>query len=372
MNYFPTTLAGGKAFCNRKEELQRTVYNLKNTSPTLLVSPRRYGKTSLALKAFEDIKWPYAHIDLYKALSEEDIARFILNGIGQLLGQIESTPEKLMKAANEFFSGFQLKFVLEKHGLAVEFSRQRKNSVDLILAALVKLDAHAVKRKTQVIVFLDEFQVLAEVVNNNSIEAAIREAAQKSKHVSYVFSGSNRHLIEAMFNDKKRPFYNLCDTVSLSRITKNHYTPYINKAAIEHWKQPLSEQALETIFDLTELHPYYVNKLCSLVWQQPKPPGETDIAGAWSRYVAENRTGIERELSLLSLNQRKLLINLCEEKDEGVQEPFSQQFANDWRMSATSIHRAMAALLEKDYVFISKDGKYRVLDPLIRSILQQA
>lgn len=370
MNYFPTSLAGGKAFCNRKEELQRILYNLKNTNPTLLVSPRRYGKTSLALKAFEDIKWPYAHIDLYKALSEEDIARFVLNGIGQLLGRIESTPEKLMKVATEFFSGFQLKFVLEKYGLAVEFSRKSKKSIDLILAALEKLDAHAVKRKIQVIIFLDEFQVLAEVINNNSIEAAIREAVQKSQKVSYIFSGSNRHLIEAMFNDKKRPFYNLCDTITLSRITKNHYEPYIKKAAIEQWKQPLSEPALETIFSLTELHPYYVNKLCSLVWQQQALPDTTCIDDAWRRYVAENRSGIERELSLLSLNQRKLLINLAEE--EGVKEPFGRQSSDTWGMSVTSVHRAMESLLEKDYVFVDENGRYRVLDPLIKSIFQQA
>jgi AAA+ ATPase superfamily predicted ATPase len=99
-------------------------------NPTLLVSPRRYGKTSLALKAFENIKWAYAHVDLYKALSEEDIAQFILNGIGQLLGRIEGTPKKLMKVATEFFSGFQLKFVLEKYGLAVEFARKRKNRLN--------------------------------------------------------------------------------------------------------------------------------------------------------------------------------------------------------------------------------------------------
>jgi hypothetical protein len=368
MNYFPTALASGRAFCNRKEELQRILYNLKNTNPTLLVSPRRYGKTSLALKSFEDVKWPYAHVDLYKALSEDDIARFILNGIGRLLGRMESTPLKLMKAATEFFSGFQLKFALEKYGLSVEFSKKEKQSVDLILAALEKLENHAAKRKKRVIMFLDELQVLAEVVNNSSIEAAIREAAQKSKHVSYVFSGSNRHLIEVMFNDKKRPFYNLCDTITLSRIKEEDYVPYINKAAKERWKKPLSQHIFESIFSLTELHPYYINKLCSQVWQQSKLPDEASITNSWNRYVAENKSGIERELSLLSVNQRKLLINLSEEN--GILEPFSQQFAMSWGMSATSIHRAMESLLERDYIFKDAQGKYRILDPLIKSILQ--
>lgn len=241
----------------------------------------------------------------------------------------------------------------------------------MILAALERLDAHAAKRKIQVIIFLDEFQVLAEITQDNSIEAAIREAAQKSKHVSYVFSGSNRHLIEVMFNDKRRPFYNFCDTITLNRITSNHYEPYIKKAAIERWKQPLSTLALETIFNLSELHPYYVNKLCSLVWQQAELPDETCMEATWKRYVAENKSGIERELSLLSLNQRKLLINLAEEKGDNMK-PFAKQSVYDWEMPATSIYRAMESLREREYVFVDAEGKYRVLDPLIKSVLQEA
>lgn len=368
MNYFPMTLASGKAFCNRKEELRRIQSNLKNGTPTLLVSPRRYGKTSLALKVFEEMKWPYAHIDLYKALSEEDVARFILNGIGQLLGRVESVPQKLMKTATEFFSGFQLKFVLEKYGLAVEFGKKSKEPVDLILAALEKLDEYAVKKKVEVIIFLDEFQVLAEIVNNSAVEAAIREAAQKSKHVRYCFSGSNRHLIELMFNDKNRPFYNICDAITLNRITREHYEQYISKAAQECWGRSLTDKAMDVIFDLAELHSYYMNKLCSLVWQQPKVPSEKDILDVWIAYVKENKSSVERELSLLSVNQRKLLIHLSQQEN-GAKQPYGNAYASNSGISPTSTHRAMTSLLEKDYVFVDAQGRYHVLDPLMKHIL---
>ena len=82
VNYFPTHLALGRAFCNRKEEMKWLLYNIENVNPVLIRSPRRYGKTSLALNAFSKIKWPYAHIDFYKALDEEDIEKTILNGHG--------------------------------------------------------------------------------------------------------------------------------------------------------------------------------------------------------------------------------------------------------------------------------------------------
>ena len=56
MNYFPTYLAFGKAFCNRKEETARLIYNIEQQVPTLIMSPRRYGKTSLALNTFKNLK----------------------------------------------------------------------------------------------------------------------------------------------------------------------------------------------------------------------------------------------------------------------------------------------------------------------------
>ncbi len=369
VNYFPLSLASGKAFCNRRNELKRIHYNLKNKNATLLISPRRYGKTSLALQAFESIQWPYAHIDLYKALSEEDIAHFILNGIGQLLGKIESTPQKLIKVASDFFTGLQLKFAVEKYGLSVELSQKDKRPVDLILAALERLDAHVLKRKKQAILFLDEFQVLAEVVNNNRIEAAIREAGQKTKAVCYVFSGSNRHLIESMFNDKKRPFYHLCDQLIVKRMHRSHYIPYLTHAAQERWSRTLSESGMEVIFEVTELHPYYLNKLCSLIWQKEQSPNAQDVYEIWHQHVNENKSSVEREFSLLRLNQRKLLLQLA--LNQEIKMPFSKKYALQWSMSSTSIHRAMASLIEKDYVLIDEEGNYKILDPLLKAVLSE-
>ncbi len=367
INYFPVSLAEGAAFCNRTVELKRLHYNLEHNISTLLVSPRRYGKTSLALQAMRKLSWPFVHIDLYKALNEEDIAHFVLNGVGQLLASMESTPEKLIKIATEFFSGFQLKFAIEKMGLSVEFNRQERRPVDIILAALERIDNFLVNKKQQAIIFLDEFQVLAEVAPNHSIEAAIREAVQKSKAIRYVFSGSQRHLIESMFNDRNRPFYNLCDQMTIQRISNEHYQNYINKAAQVHWQCALDEAVIHEVLTLTENHSYFLNKLCSLLWQQEQLPTRKDVEETWQIYTLENQSRVEQEISLLTTNQRKLLINLA--KAQKVKEPTSKHWALQWQMSSTSIHRSLEALLLKDYAFIDEQQQYRVLDPLLKAVL---
>ena len=368
MNYFPTYLALGNAFCNRKAELKRIIYDLKGNSPILLISPRRYGKTSLALKGFEQIKWPYSHIDLYKALSEEDIERFILNGIGQLLGKLESAPKKLLQLASGFFASLQIKVVLEKAGIQLEFNQNRSSPKDMILKSLEKLHEVAKKKKKHVILFFDEFQVVGEMMNNHTIEAAIREAAQKSTHVAYVFSGSNRHLMEQMFHDRKRPFYKLCDQIKLERIQAEEYEKYIQIAAQKTWNKKLSQKALEKIFELTELHSFYVNKLCSLLFQIDNAPTEKEVYRTWYQFVLENKSSVEKELDLLSLNQRRLLIFLATHRQSN--ELFSKKITQMINLTSSSVQRAIEPLIEKDYVFIDSQKFYRILDPLIKSVLE--
>lgn len=366
MNYFPTYLALGSAFCNRHEELNRLTMNIKNNNPSLLISPRRYGKTSLALNALEGLKWPYAYMDFYKELSEEEIEKAILGGIGKLLGQLEPISKRLMALASDFFASMQVRVVLEKPGITLDFSRRKRKAADTILEALEKLQQYALKKEKRTILFMDEFQVLGEVTQNYSIEAAIREAVQKSSHVAYVFSGSNRHLMNEMFYDKKRPFYKLCDLITLDRISEKDYEGYIQKAALETWNKKLSEDVLATIFQFTERHSYYVNKLCSLLWLGDYPNKNT-VSEHWEQYSLENKSMIEREIELLSFNQRKLLIFLAEEEEE--KELFSKSFAAQLNMSLSSIARALAGLNEKDYLYKNKEGYYRIMDPLVKTIL---
>lgn len=368
-NYFPTLIAEGKAFCNRTKETEHLLYNIDAKIPSLLVSPRRYGKTSLALQALTKSKYPYAHVDLYKALDEHEIAQYILNGISQLIGQIEKTPKKLLNVARDFLSSLQLKIFLHNNEIAIQLTQQEKRPVDLILAALEKLDEYITKHSKVKcgILFLDEFQTLAEVSTNKSIEAGIREAMQKAKSLVYIFAGSNRHLIERMFNDDSRPFFNSCDQIRLGRISEEHYIKQINKAAQDRWKTTLPSILFTVIFNCSERHPYYVNKLCSLIFREPHLPTSDTVNEIWRQYVNENIARVEQEAVLLKLNQRRLLIQLAQA--QYIENPFSNEYSKSCGMAPTSIHRAMNFLLEKDYVFKDKDSKYRVLDPLIKSAL---
>lgn len=366
-NIFPTTLAMGPAFCNRQMELKRLLANFNRMNPTLLMSPRRYGKTSLAMHSFLQLQWPYVHIDFYTDLTEAGIERALLNGIGILLGKLETVPQRLWHIATEFFAKMQVSISFEKTNLKLDFSKKQNISSEQMLDALEKLNLLAQKKKKQVILYLDEFQVLCEVMQNYSMEGAIRHAMQKSTHVAYLFSGSNRHLIESMFHDKNRPFYQSCDVMVLNRILEKDYEPHIQKASKARWKKQLADDALQSIFSITERHPYYVNKLCSLLWLLDQSPTSDNVIDTWQEYALENKSAIEREIELLSFNQRKVLIAIASNKP--TKEIFGQHFSILLNIAPGSISRTVQALQKHDYVMIDTEGYYRVLDPLISYIL---
>jgi len=365
-DYFPLGTAHGFSFCNRQVELKYLINNIELTRPTLIMSPRRYGKTSLALRAFEISKSIFTHIDLYKELDANDIAQSIINGVGDLLSKIEPKAKNLLRLATDFFSDLHVKFSIGDLGMTVELS-DRTKPADKVQNVLKKLQKLVVKKKLNVVLFIDEFQNLANIDGHEAIEAAIRHEAQTSKNIAYVFSGSNRHLIEDMFFDSNRPFYKLCDTIHLNRIAAEHYKNYIQKAAIKRWNKPVSQDVIDIILELTECHPYYVNLLCFKVWLQKFPSVKTVIS-CWEQCVRENRSQIEKEVDLLSLNQKRLIIGIS--RYGATNQPTGKVFLNKLNMSSTSLSQALSTLINKDYTYKDELGYYRLLDPMLRYLFE--
>lgn len=260
-NTFPQKLALGKNFCNRTKEQEYLKNQIASVRPTLIISPRRYGKTSLGVQVLEKLQIPYSHLDLFPLASIEDVERLILGGIGDIIGICENTPEKALKAINAFFGALSASFTMIHTKIEVTLVKENSRPQTL-LNALKSLDAILQKKNKNAVLFLDEFQRLAQIPSSEQVEGAIRHVAQQSKNLIFIFSGSNRHLLEKMFSDSHRPLYKLCDRLTLERIDANEYIPFIQKQAQKKWKMKLETTTIEAIFACTDCHPYYINALC--------------------------------------------------------------------------------------------------------------
>ncbi len=369
IDYFPLGLAQGEAFCNRQEEMQRLSSNIFHAKPTLIMSPRRYGKTSLALNTIVKSKLPFAHIDFFSEISLADIENSIMKGVGSAISQIIPAPQRALKTAQEFFAEMKVKLALQGSGATIEFERQPQEQHNL-KSVLAKFDHLAQTHRKKVVLFMDEFQRLSQIQGDISIEGTIRHIAQQSKNIVFIFSGSNRHLLKQMFEDKSRPFYKLCDRIILNRIAAEHYQTHIHHASKQTWRQIITEKVVELILSLTELHPYYVNLVCSRLWLNKKPPTLQEVKACWDQLAIEDRSQIAAELDLLSNNQRKLLISLARHGNTSAL--LSKEFSRLANLSTSSVAQALAVLEKKDYIYQDVAGCYQLIDPLMKKVIDNS
>jgi len=367
LDQFPLSIASGEAFCNRLDETARLKLCIEQRRPVLLVSPRRYGKTSLALHAIHQTKLAFAHIDFFSAVDEQDIERAILNGIGKLIGSMESLPKKALALAAEIFEGSRIRAVLSKVGVTIEVENRREKPTNTILDVLERLEKLAEKTNNKLVLFFDEFQCLGEVAPDHGMEGVLRQVAQLTKSISFIFSGSNRHLLNQLFEDRKRPFYKLCERITLDRIAELDYARHIQNTAIKKWGSSLDEETLRSLFSHSERHPYYLNLLCSRMVYEKLKPSRSTIDELWNKYVMEERSNVGAEVELLSKNQKKLLTVLS--RRNGTYYPLGSDFIQFAKMSKATVDQSLTFLERHDYISKAQDGFVSVLDPLIKAAL---
>jgi AAA+ ATPase superfamily predicted ATPase len=367
-NFFPQGLALGNNFCNRNSERLQLKNNIDSARPTLVMSPRRYGKTSLVLFVLHSMKAHFVNIDLFSELNEVEVQNTILSSIGDILYKLESTPKKALKFVMDFFSEMNLTFKLSGEKIKIEFSRIKKSPAKTILEALMRLDEALKIKNKRAVLFLDEFQRLSQITNSSAIEGSIRHVAQESNNIVFIFSGSNRDLLNDMFDDRKKPLYKLCDRLTLERISEEHYLPFIKEKFQKKWLKGISDDLIALILMITEKHPYYVNVLCHKVWAYEKTPAEKDILAAWHKFAMEERTNILSEIDLLSKNQAKMLIAIAKYGDNF--SPMSKGFIGLTGFSLSSASQAINTLEKKDYLHHA-NSRYKLTDPLIKYLYGQ-
>ncbi len=368
-DFFPLGLAMGEAFCNRVSERDQLQRNIEKCRHILISSPRRYGKSSLVNKVLNDFKLPYEKIDLSLVITEESVRDYILFAIQRLLTQLQPSYKKAYEIAKQLLSNFKPKLIIDEDiGARIELTYQKKdNPLTQITESLLSLDIVAKKTKKRAVIFIDEFQQIATLENHETVEAAIRSAAQELQMITLIFSGSNRKLLLMMFDDKKRPFFQLCEKIFLERISMTDYTKHLQKIAKKRWGSYLLEEAMATIFQLTECHPYYLNLLCNKVWNIPRKPDAQAIKNCWHHCLQDETHLLSQTLISLSPTQRAFLLLLLEEK---IDQPSSKNVVSLLKVTPRAVIKAVNSLMDNDYIYKDYQGHYQLVNPLLKYYLE--
>jgi hypothetical protein len=361
-----------EAFADRELELDRLVTDLAAGQKVFLISPRRYGKSSLIRQALAQLA---RRRILTLELTVSSFSSYVafLEGYARALLALETKAERARGWLRELFPASRPDVRLEPAAaggaaLAVSFPGVRTSRDASRLAeevfALPGLLADRLNRS--IVVALDEFQSVT-AFDDGQVEHALRAAVQKQRAVGYVFAGSEPSLMEQMVG-MKRPFYKAGPVMRLERIPADEFAAFVEARFVATGLKP--EPGLgDAIVDLAGNLPYDVQRLAHETWDRAaalkrRSVGLEDLHATLHRLLGEQQTLFEATWLRLTLGQRAALRAVVLE--QGV-----ELLATDTRHrhrlgGASSVQTALAALVKQDLVAREPDGRYVVVDSLLR------
>jgi len=319
------------------------------------------------MQVLKENSFPGTCIDFFFVLTQAEVAKLIVEGISSIISSLLPSTKTACLKLIDSIAALNPKLTFSLLGQKLEISTKQTTEKS-ISELLIALDQFVGKTQKSCVVIFDEFQQIGELKENHAVEAAIRHAVERSQHVSYIFCGSKRNLLNEMFSDKSRPLYHLCDLMTIDRIHTTSYHPFLNEMAQIKWKKLLVIDVIEEIVHLAENHPYYVNAICRRLWRSDEPPTLSAVRNSWDDYVNKQRDWISNDLASLTLNRRKVLTALAYQPTHLVQ---GQEFSVNVGLTPSSINKAIVDLQKLDMVYQDKLGDFRVLDPSVAYFIRQ-
>ena len=359
-----------ESFCDRKEETKRLTQSLTNGANVVLMSPRRVGKTQLMLYCFDQPKISSQYIIIFIDILKTSTLNEFTYELGKaVFNALASRGQKMLKMVLASMHslvgnvGFDLATGLPTFGISIGDIQNPIYSLEEIFKTLEKTDKRC-------IVAIDEFQQIANYPEKN-IEALLRSHIQQLSNAQFIFSGSERHLLEEMFLDSARPFYNSADIQNLEIIALDKYADFVRHHFLTNNKQ-IEDEAINYIYETFDGNTYYNQKafreayaITSFDSLCTKKTTELIV----NQMISEADRHYSEIMARLALPQKELLYAVA--REHRARQITSGAFIRRHSLkSASSVQSSIKKLLS--YGLVSFDsGDYFVADQLMRLWLQK-
>jgi uncharacterized protein len=368
-------LALDDAFTNRERELRELLADMENGQDVVLYAPRRYGKSSLVIRASQralkrDLLVGYC--DVMKTTTKERFAAALARTI---YADIESPGEQVAERAASLFRGLRIRPTMEidPDDLTLRFTFQagrRASDIDDTIERLLELPGRiAAERKRRVVIVFDEFQEIVGLDRN--FPNLMRSVFQTQPEIGHVYLGSKRHILEGIFNDKNEPFWRSAKQVELGPIAPAKFAPFIRKR-FEATEKAIMPEALERLLAITSGHPYATQELAYAVWQLV-PRGHhafpRDVDTALDQVLRSEHNHFARIWDEAPTAQRLLMLALAEEPADAL---YSAAYrARHDLPGPSSVGIALQALERKEIAGRSSDGARCLVEPFLAEWLRR-
>ena len=261
-------VADGADFTDRIPDTDRLVNNFRGLVNTVIISPRRWGKTSLVNHAMECMKdekeYILCKVDIFNCRTE---AQFYQTYVNAILRVSYSKMDEFIAAAKKYVGTFGPKLSLSDSSMKYELAlgidfKDKQYSYDEILDLPQKI---AEEKNRKFVVCIDEFQNVSTYDDPLGFQRKLRSHWQNHNTVGYCMYGSKRHMLLDIFSNYEMPFYKFGDVMFLEKISESNWVEYITLRFANTGKQIARETAAQ-LARRVECHPYYVQQLAQLAW----------------------------------------------------------------------------------------------------------
>ena len=352
-------------FCDRKAESKRLLQSLTNGANVVLMAPRRVGKTQLMYYCFDkhsvSDNYIIFFIDILKTSSLQEFTYELGKTVFNTLASRGQKMQKLAIATMRSLTGnisFDPVTALPTFGIAIGDIQNPTYSLEEIFRTLESAGKKC-------LVAIDEFQQITNYPEKN-IEAELRSHIQKLTNTQFIFSGSERHLLEEMFRDTARPFYNSADIQSIDVIEEKKYAEFVHHHFLANGKR-ISDDAISHVYHTFDGNTYYNQKTMREAFAETasdalctKEMTEQVII----QMVREANRHYSEIMARLTLPQKELLYAIA--KEHWAQQITSGAFIRRHSLkSASSVQSSIKKLQENGLVSFDS-GNYFIADQLMR------
>ena len=352
----------GDNFTDREKETQRLLLNFTHGVNTILISPRRWGKTSLVKKVAQLAQTKtrkIVYLDIFSCRTESEFYRLFATSV---LKQTSSKWDEWVENTKQFLAHINPKISIgtdpmNDFSISFEYSMQ-DNAGNDILQLPEKI---AIEKGIQIVICIDEFQQISDFEDSKTFQKKLRTVWQLQQHVSYCLFGSKKQLMNELFEKKNLPFYKFGDAIYLTKIETKYWIEYICKR-FENTGKHISPELAKEICRLVDNHSSYVQQLAWLLWIRTTDIAtEEQLTHALEDLLDQNNILFQSETENLSAYQ----MNFLKAVIDGIHSKFSsKEIILKYNLgTSANIVRLKSALLQKE--LIETDGKEIILaDPV--------
>lgn len=340
----------GVFFTDREEELQRISSYIKGENHLILISPRRFGKTSLIRKIVNESQRRFVFLDVQIVLSVEDFASQLLKRIYRIY------PFEKLK---NHIKSFRIIPIVTVNPVTGETEISFKpGSNDLIpLEDVLNLIEKLGTAEKKILVVLDEFQDIFRI--GNGLDRFLRSVMQNHSHINYIFMGSSESMIREIFGKRNSPFYRFGTLMSIGKISNEKFTPFLEEkfAGIIENANELSGELLK----ITGCHPYYTQQLAFTVWELCSrsgfSPGVVELAA--NELVRSHDNDFERLWNTFNRTDMRIIYGMSASSISPLSDEFSKRFGTG---AASTVFSSLLRLAGRGILLKDETG-YSIDDP---------